>query len=176
MQKRPSRNTLLAAIYWLSGISLAIGVALWLVRLRQQQSASQPMPQPYRAPAITSTQPNTVSQAIHASPDAPVNTSSQNGDSTVLEDHDEVVASINEVMTHPHQNTTMATALATAVEAPTNTEVETATQPATQQVVGNIRTLVYHLATSKHLPAEDNRRYFDNATEAEIAGYRPSEV
>lgn len=41
-------------------------------------------------------------------------------------------------------------------------------------VIGNRRTLVFHEASSAHLPAEDNRRLFATAADALHAGYRPA--
>ena len=40
--------------------------------------------------------------------------------------------------------------------------------------VGNKKTRVYHPAGSNHLPAEENRVYFDSEEEAAAAGFRPS--
>ena len=39
-------------------------------------------------------------------------------------------------------------------------------------IVGNIRTMVYHLADDENLPAPDNRIYFSSEEEARLAGYR----
>ena len=38
-------------------------------------------------------------------------------------------------------------------------------------IVGNIRTMAYHLATDDNLPDEDNRIYFSSEEEARLAGY-----
>ena len=38
-------------------------------------------------------------------------------------------------------------------------------------IVGNIRTMAYHLATDEDLPDEDNRIYFSSEEEARLAGY-----
>ncbi len=39
-------------------------------------------------------------------------------------------------------------------------------------IVGNIRTMIYHLADDENLPAPDNRIYFSSEEEARLAGYR----
>jgi hypothetical protein len=38
-------------------------------------------------------------------------------------------------------------------------------------IVGNIRTMAYHLPTDENLPDEDNRIYFSSEEEARLAGY-----
>jgi hypothetical protein len=52
----------------------------------------------------------------------------------------------------------------------TNTTTQTAAP-----FVGNAHTLVYHPADSDHLPAEENRIYFQSEQEAKDAGYRAAE-
>ncbi len=44
--------------------------------------------------------------------------------------------------------------------------------PAQAKFIGNVRTLVFHDADAKDLPAEENRVYFASAEEARLAGYR----
>jgi hypothetical protein len=38
-------------------------------------------------------------------------------------------------------------------------------------IVGNIRTMAYHLPSDENLPDEDNRIYFSSEEEARMAGY-----
>ncbi len=41
--------------------------------------------------------------------------------------------------------------------------------------IGNVNTRVFHGATARNLPAEDNRQYFETVEEALAAGFRPAE-
>jgi hypothetical protein len=44
--------------------------------------------------------------------------------------------------------------------------------PAQAKFIGNVRTMVFHDADAKDLPAEENRVYFASAEDARLAGYR----
>jgi hypothetical protein len=52
-----------------------------------------------------------------------------------------------------------------AAELPGMTDIEATA------IVGNIRTMAYHLPTDENLPDEDNRIYFSSEEEARLAGY-----
>ncbi|GEM_PF-6969015 len=59
-----------------------------------------------------------------------------------------------------------------AVEVPQAASAEEATETQTSGAfVGNVHTLVYHSATSEHLPIEEHRRYFASEEDALAAGY-----
>jgi predicted PurR-regulated permease PerM len=46
--------------------------------------------------------------------------------------------------------------------------------PAGVHFVGNVRTMIFHDASSEHLPAEEHRIYFRSEEDARAAGYRPA--
>ena len=75
-------------------------------------------------------------------------------------------AFLSSTNTSPQSHETYATVATEEPDVSGVTEVDPAAV-----VVGNIRTMVYHLAGDENLPVEDNRIYFSSEEEAQLAGY-----
>lgn len=54
-------------------------------------------------------------------------------------------------------------------------DIDTARDANAAPIVGNIHTMVYHDATDRNLPSEENRVYFANEAEARAQGFRPAQ-
>lgn len=165
---RPRRTPKSSTIFWVAGVGLGIiaaGVGTYLVVKRRMTSyREEPLvPLPFRRPG-SSIPPYFTPTPDRSADDATASmtsmtsmtssTSSMNGFST----HDEPAA---------------AAGMAADVKDETGIrDIEGAA------VVGNIRTMAYHLPDDEHLPEEDNRVYFSSEEEARQAGFHfsPGEI
>jgi hypothetical protein len=154
---QPRRAPKSSTVFWIAGVGLGIiaaGVGTYLVVKRRMVSyREEPLvPLPFRRPGtpippyFTPTPTGSADDATASMTSMTSSTSSMNGFST----HDDSAAV---GMTADGQDGT---------DMP---DIEGAA------VVGNIRTMAYHLPGDEYLPEEDNRVYFSSEEEARQAGF-----